>query len=106
MRAGKLDRTITLQVYTRTGTTPGGAPIMSWADVATVRAQIIQASIDEYQRAYGEGSNTAIIFRIRWLDDITVEHRVAYDGRHLNIRETKEIGRRKGLELRCEEVRA
>lgn len=105
MRAGKLDRVITIQAYTRTGTTPGGAPITDWADLATVRAQIIQASTEEYQRAYGEGGNTAIIFRLRWLDGVTVEHRIAYDGKHLNIRETKEIGRRKGLELRCEEVR-
>ena len=76
MRAGKLDRVITIQAYTRTGTTPGGAPIMTWADVATVRAQIVQASTEEYQRAYGEGGNTAIIFRLRWLDGVTVEHRV------------------------------
>ena len=106
MRAGKLDRVITIQVYTRTGTTPGGAPIMAWSDVATVRAQLLQASTEEYQRAYGEGGNTAVIFRIRWLDDVTVEHRVVYEGKNLNIRETKEIGRRHGLELRCEEVRA
>lgn len=106
MRAGKLDRSITIQSCTRTGTTPAGAPIMSWTDFATVRAQIIEASTEEYQRAYGEGGNTAIIFRLRWLAGITVEHRVAYDGKSLNIRETKEIGRRRGLELRCEEVRA
>jgi SPP1 family predicted phage head-tail adaptor len=106
MRAGKLDRSITIQAHTRTGTTPGGAPVMSWSDVATVRAQIVQASTEEFQRAYGEGGNTAIIFRLRWLDGVTVAHRVTYDGKILNIRETKEIGRRKGLELRCEEVRS
>lgn len=106
MRAGKLDRLIAIQVETRTGTTPAGAPIMSWTDFATVRAQIIEASTEEYLRAYGEGGNTAIIFRLRWLNGVTVEHRVVYEGKHLNIRETKEIGRRKGLELRCEEVRA
>ena len=75
-------------------------------DFATVRAQIIQASTEEYLRAYGEGGNTAIIFRLRWLDGVTVAHHVSFDGKTLNIRETKEIGRRKGLELRCEEVRA
>lgn len=106
MRAGKLDRSISLQAYSRTGTTPAGAPIMEWATFSTVRAQIIEGSTEEYQRAYGEGGNTAIIFRLRWLDGVTVEHRVSYDGKTLNIRETKEIGRRKGLELRCEEVRS
>lgn len=106
MRAGKMDREITIEAYTRTGTTPGGAPIMTWATFATVRAQLIQSSIEEYQRAYGEGANTAVIFRIRWLEGVTVEHRIRYAPEtYLNIREIKEIGRRKGMELRCEEVR-
>uniref|UniRef100_UPI003BABB206 phage head closure protein n=1 Tax=Stappia sp. TaxID=1870903 RepID=UPI003BABB206 len=106
MRAGKLDRSIVIQAYARTGTTPAGAPVMSWSDFATVRAQIVQASTEEFQRDYGEGGNTAIIFRLRWLDGVTVAHRVTYDGKILNIREMTEIGRRRGLELRCEEVRS
>lgn len=104
MRAGKLDRQIAIQSF---GTTVDdyGTPTETWTTVATVRAQIIEASTEEYQRAYGEGGNTSVVFRIRWLDGITNAHRVQYDGKNLNIRETKEIGRRKGIELRCEEVR-
>lgn len=105
MRAGKLDRSIKIQAFTST-VDDYGTPVEAWTDVAEVRAQIIEASTEEYQRAYGEGGNTSIIFRTRWRDGITTDQRVVYDGRNLNIRETKEIGRRKGLELRCEEVRA
>jgi SPP1 family predicted phage head-tail adaptor len=105
MRAGQLDRVIVLQEHTRTGTTPAGTAIMDWADVATLRAQLVQANTEEFQRAYGEGANTGVIFRIRWLDEIDVDNRLTYQGRIFNIREITEIGRAKGLELRCEEVR-
>jgi len=104
MRTGKLDRVIAVQSFSNT-VDDYGAPIESWATLATVRAQIIQASTEEYQRAYGEGGNTAIIFRVHWLAGVTTDHRVFYDGMNLNIREVKEIGRRRGLELRCEQVR-
>jgi SPP1 family predicted phage head-tail adaptor len=105
MRAGTLDRTITIQAFSST-VDDYGTPTETWTDFATVRAALVQASTDEYLRAYGETDALAVIFRTRWLDGLTTEHRVVYDGRNLNIREVKEIGRRKGLELRCEEVRS
>lgn len=107
MRAGKLDREIQLQSFSNT-VEADGTPVGAWANVpgGNVRAELMHASTEEYQRAYGEGGNTAIIFRIRWLEGVTTDHRIQYAGTELNIREVKEIGRRKGLELRCEEVRA
>lgn len=104
MRAGKLDRTITIQAFTST-VDDYGTPTEALTNFATVRAQKVEASTEEYLRGYGETDATVIIFRIRWLSDVTTDHRVVHEGRNLNIRETKEIGRRKGLELRCEEVR-
>lgn len=105
MRAGKLDRTITIQEFTTT-VDEYGTTTETWTDLATVRAQIIESTVEEYQRAYGEGGNTAVIFRIRHMDGIAVEQRVAYDSETLNIRDIKEIDRRRGYELRCEEVRS
>jgi SPP1 family predicted phage head-tail adaptor len=105
MRAGSLDRTINLQSFSST-VNADGTPVEAWTDFATVRAQLVQASADEFLAGYGEADRTVTIFRVRWLDDVTTDHRVQYDGRNLNIREIKEIGRRKGLELRCEQVRA
>ena len=104
MRAGQLDRTIKIQSVTNT-VNEFGTPVETWTDLATVRAQIVQQSTDEFLATYGETDNFAVVFRIRWLSGVTTDHRVVYQGKNLNIRETKEIGRRNGLELRCEEVR-
>ena len=105
MRAGKLDRRITIESFSN-AVDPHGTPVETWSKFACVRAELIEARTEEYQRAYGEGGNVAVIFRIRWLDDVTTGHRVVYEGRNLNIRDIKEIGRRRGLELRCEQVRS
>lgn len=104
MRAGKLDRTIKIQTLA-SSVNDYGTPIEDWSDLATVRAQIVQQSTDEFLRTYGETDSFAAVFRIRWLADVTTDCRVSHDGKYLNIREVKEIGRRQGLELRCEEVR-
>ena len=105
MRAGKLDRTIRIDTFAAGTPDDYGVSAPGWTTLATIRAQILQSSTEEYLRGYGEGAATVVIFRARWLDGVTVEHRVTYDGTTYNIREVKEIGRRVGLELRCEEVR-
>lgn len=105
MRAGNLDREIKIQTF-GSSVDDYGTPTESWTDFATVRAQVLQAGTDEFLAGYGESDKTIVIFRIRWLTGVTTDHRVQYEGKNLNIRETKEIGRRKGLELRCEEVRS
>jgi SPP1 family predicted phage head-tail adaptor len=106
MRAGQLDRTITIQVFTAGEPNEVNEVEYTWADAATVRAQIVQQSTEEFLRTYGTTDAYAVVFRIRWLDGVTVLNRVLYDGKTLNIREVSEIDRRKGLELRCDEVRS
>lgn len=106
MRAGKLDKTIRIDAPSTDAIDDYGVPSEAWSELATVRAEVIQQSTDEFLATYGETETFAVVFRIRWLGGVTPQHRVAYDGRYLNIREVKEIGRRKLLELRCEEVRA
>ena len=104
MRAGNLDRLINIQSFSNT-VDEYGTPVEAWTDFATVRAQLVQASTDEFLAGYGQSDNTVMIFRTRWIDGLTTEHRVVHSGKNLNIREIKEIGRHHGLELRCEEVR-
>lgn len=101
MRAGKLDRVIRIDraTYTDDG---AGNQIELWAPVATLRAQLIEASTEEFQRAYGASSETATIFRTRFMEGVTLADRVIYDGGEHNLKQIKEIGRRRGLELRCE----
>ncbi|MGE0853648.1 MAG: phage head closure protein [Hyphomicrobiaceae bacterium] len=103
MRSGKLDRTITIQAFTA-DVDDYGTPAPTWSDVATVRAELIQASTVEFIRAFGASDENIVIFRIRWLAGVTTSHRVVYDGQGFNIKELKEIGRRKVLELRTVSV--
>ncbi len=100
MRAGKLDRIIVIE---RAATTVDeyGTPTEGWSTVATMRAELIQSSVAEFIRAYGATTDTIAIFRIRYLDGVTLADRVTYAGRPYDLKEVKEIGRRKGLELRC-----
>lgn len=100
MRAGRLDQSITIQQFTHTVDDYGG-PIQTWTDLATVRAQIVQQTTEEFIRGFGAADETAIIFRIRWLANVDAADRIVFDGRIHNLKEIKEIGRRKGLELRC-----
>lgn len=101
MRAGQLDRLIRIDHYATDAVDDFGTPTPAWTLIAeNVPAQIVQASTTEYLRG-GANEETAIIFRIRWLAGITLSDRVTYEGGYFNIKETKEIGRRNGLDLRC-----
>lgn len=104
MRAGKLDRVITIERATAGASDSYGVPSSTWATLATLRAQIVQASTEEFVRAFGDSTETAVIFRTRYLDGVTLADRVAYEGAVHNLVEVKEIGRRRGLELRTRRV--
>ncbi|KRB31715.1 head-tail adaptor protein [Mesorhizobium sp. Root172] len=105
MRAGKLDRTISLQRAVET-VAPSGAVSSAWVTLATVRAELLQATADEAAAGYGEAETVSRVYRIRWLPnvEITAADRVL-DGAAYGIKDVVEIGRRRGLELRCERIR-
>lgn len=100
MRAGKLDKTITIErrgeVVDDYGTVTEG-----WATLAGVRAQVIQQSTEEFLQSAGTTGQTAIVFRIRHRDGLTTADRVSYQGQVFDLKEIKELGRRDGLDLRC-----
>lgn len=101
MRAGKLDRTITVQ-RSANALNEYGTPVFSWSDLATLRAQIIDSRAEEFLSGGTASDKTLAVFRVRYFAGITNADRVIHDGKTFNIREVKEIGRRKGLELRVE----
>lgn len=101
MRAGRLDRTIIIERGAHV-VDPAGTPSFTWATVATLRAERIQSSTDEYLQAQGANAETVMIFRTRFVAGITTADRVLYEGEVFNLREVKELGRRRGLELRTE----
>ena len=99
MQAGKLSSTITIQLQTETVTASGGV-VKTWADLDTVRAEVVQQTATEFLTGYGEAEDGTIIFRVRFRPGITTADRVSYAGRVYDLKEIKEIGRRRGLELR------
>lgn len=99
MRAGSMDRTITIQRVS-TSIDASGTPAEIWSDLVTLRAQQVQASTEEFMRAAGASDETVVVFRTWWRDGVTNADRIIYGGVIHNIKETKEIGRRNGLEIR------
>lgn len=100
MRAGKLDRIITIERPTVT-VDDYGTPQETWATIATMRAQRIQSTTEEFMRSFGASSEIATIFRTRHLDGITLDCRVTEGSAVYDLKEIKELGRREGLDLRC-----
>lgn len=100
MRAGSLDRTITVQRLGEVQDEFGGVS-SGWTDLATLRAQLIESSTSEWMEAGGEQAGRSVALRCRWLDGIRNADRVIFEGQPFDVLEVKEIGRRRGLELRA-----
>lgn len=100
MRSGKLDKQIKLQRFTAIPDGHGGYDEV-WADFATLRAQMVQATTEEFIRAYGASDETVAVFRTRYLAGVKTADRVVFRDLHYDIKEIKEIDRQKGLEIRA-----
>lgn len=103
MRAGKLDRIIDIQRHAMT-VDDYGTEMEAWTTVATVRAQLIQSSTEEFMRSFGSSEESTVIFRVRYREDFSPPDRVTYRGQSFDIKEIKELGRQDGLDLRCVSV--
>jgi SPP1 family predicted phage head-tail adaptor len=100
MRAGNLDREITIErVYEAVG--PAGVPLPTWAAICNLRAELIEASTDEYIRNAGASTECAVVFRTRFYPNVTPADRVKYRGEVFDIKQVKEIGREHGLDIRA-----
>ncbi len=103
MRAGKLDRVITVQRATVT-VNDAGTPQETWATLATLRAELLESVMDETVHGAGENTERAISFRTRFFPGVTVADRISFEGQPFNLKHVKEIGRRRGLELKAERL--
>lgn len=101
MRAGRLDQTIEVKRATLIDDGYGSQVPGPIETIATLRAQIIEESTDEFIRNWGASTERLRIFRTRFIDGVTLEDQIAHDGVTFNLKQIKEIGRRRGLELRC-----
>ena len=93
MRAGELDRRITLQ---RATTAPNGfnEPVESWTDLATVWAQQRPDRGAERFAAQEIVGRAVMTFHIRYRTDVRTTDRILYQGRIWNILDVREVGRR------------
>lgn len=105
MRAGRLDRKITIQ---RRYVTQNefGEEVVEWQNICPpVWAEKESGQgIERYVASQYVGKSV-LVFRIRYSSDVkevTTKHRVIFEGRVHDILNKREIGRREGLWLDCE----
>lgn len=99
MRAGKLRYQIRIQSFSET-IDDYGVPSLDWADVVTLRAELIQQSTGEFIRAQGAVEDEILIFRTRYVEGITNAMRVLFKGNPHDIREIAPDPMQRHMELR------
>jgi SPP1 family predicted phage head-tail adaptor len=100
LRSGAMDRVITIQTVT-VAVDDFGDTQETWADLVTTHAQMITSSAKEFIKDFGATSISTTVFRTRWINGVDLTCRVIYEGGTFLVKEVAEIGRRRGLELRC-----
>lgn len=99
MRAGKLDRRVTIQRFVQTGTDELNEPIREWTNVETVWAQQRPNRGSERFEAGQIGATAVMTFHIRYFG-VTAKDRLIYEGRTYEIvSPPREIGRRVVTEI-------
>lgn len=102
MRAGRLDRKVTVERRTADTSDPYGTVLYTWAPLVTLRAELIEPRVEEFLRGdQGTTIEAHRVFRTRYYDGLTTADRVLYLGELHDVVAVKEIGRKRGLELRC-----
>jgi len=100
MRAGKLDRRLTIRRFGEIGRDEFNAPIVDWHDVTTVWAQQRPDRGSERFAAAQVNGTSVMTFHIRYRGEVTVKDRLLYEGREYEIvAPPREIGRRVVLEI-------
>ncbi len=102
MRAGSLDRTIIVERLTGEVLDSFGVPVDVWTVVATLRAQLLK---NEAPENITNGGATESIDVLRTLKtrfaNVNDHDRIAYEGALFDVIDVVELGRRRGLEIRC-----
>lgn len=80
----------------------GGKVTTEWADMHTLRAELVSNEMAEASADNGKRETRTLIFRTHFRPGITTADRVSHGGKPYNITKIIEIAR--GLELHCEAV--
>lgn len=105
MKSGKLTRKIVIQ-RSQAAVDDYGTPVKAWAAIYTLRAEVVERSTSEFMQTGGATDEALIVFRVRHVPGLSNADQVTFDGKTYQIKEVTELGRRKGLELRCVETSA
>jgi SPP1 family predicted phage head-tail adaptor len=101
MRAGPMDRRVTLQRFTATRD-EYNEPVQTWTQLATRWASYEPLSDGERFRASETAANASARFVIRWstaVADLNPKDRLVFDGTIFDIIHVKDMGRREGIEI-------
>ncbi len=103
MRAGKLDRVITI-ARAATSVDAYGVPSSTWGTVYRLRAAVIEATANELIRDHGASTERRLKFRTWWRPGISVADRLTFDGAAFNIVAVEEVERSRELILTAERI--
>ncbi len=98
MRAGKMDRFITIEEFTAVQDA-FGQETETWTEFATVWAEKVDIKARERFAAQQDLAEETTRFRMRYLQGITPKMRIVDDGKTYDIEGIAELGRRVGMEI-------
>ena len=101
VRAGSLDRAVTLLRY-RTTVNELYEPVETYVAVATLRARVQHMRVTEIYDANSFQAMRNTKFFVRYRSDVTERDRLMYEGDLYRIRGINEMGRRELLEILAE----
>lgn len=104
MRSGQLRHSISIVGFNDHAVDDFGVVTPVWQRIATVRAEIIQQTATEFLTSQGASETVLLIFRTRFVCNITNANQIIFEGKDYKIKEVVTIGNNRGLELRAEEV--
>lgn len=103
MRAGRMNRKITIQQPTET-LDSYNQPVASWSTYKTVWAEYLPKRGREYFAADQTVAEADAVFRIRYDSGVTRKMRISFGGDYYDISGISEIGYKEGLEIAAQAV--
>lgn len=104
IRSGQLREPLTLQSPTE-ATSSSGHVTPTYADVTTVRGELVSSKSREYFEAAAQRSELTHLFRIRYYSGVTARWRLIWGTRTLNLVGAPiEDMRRSEMLLACKEI--
>ena len=103
IRAGNLRHRLVLQ-RPQEAVEASGAVVETWETYATISAEKLALSHEDFLSGAVEGGERRVAFRARWRPDVQVTDRLVQEGATFELVEIIELGWRQGIELRARAV--